>query len=80
MEAYTYALRHRGDKNSWTMGPLFQTSGKAEKAAHELRAARSDKYSQVVVFSCKSLVEWNIQEPAPKPHGTRHKSHKKAPK
>lgn len=80
MKAFTYALRHRADKTQWTMGPLFTTFVKAQRAAHEFKVSRSEKYSKVLVFECNAVVDWTIQEPAPKPHGTRHKSHKPAGK
>ena len=79
MECYTYFLRHRADRRQWTTGPYFETKGKAESAAHDVKSARSEKYDRVVVYACKRIVVWDILEPdkpAPKPH----KAHRKAPK
>ena len=71
---YTYALRHRGDKYKFTMGPAFSSKERAMNAAHNLK--RSKEYSEVIVLSTKREWQRGLGEPV---HAA-HSSHKpKAP-
>ena len=79
MEAYSYGLRHRDDKRQWTMGPRFETKGKAERAAHDVKSAKSDDYDRVIVYKCSPIVIWDIG-PAPKPAPKPHKAHRSGSK
>lgn len=78
MADYTVKLRIRGEKYSFEYNAKqFNNEVRAFEAAREAVRLKSDKYDKAIVVKTVDVKQFDIP---PKPHGTRPKSHKKAPK